>query len=383
MWRSAVALRRAVQARSGFTKARLGGIRWRGSRVGESGLGGRSSVSGVHAALFGATEFLGRYVCSELGREGGRVRAANRGDEMDARHLKVCFDLGQFAAPYYSPRDYESIMKAIGRMDVVVNMEESYYETGNVLPTRRGPSWRSLSTVNYSFEELHVETAAKFARAAKEKGCKAFIHVSDVYADVGSPSRLASSKALGERAVLDEFPEATIVRACDLFGPKDRLLNWFADMALFGAGFVPLVEDGVALKQPVNAHDVGKVIAAICRDPLLYAGKVVELGGPAEYTVRELAQFTFDITKQRVTLVDTPAFVANAIAAAIEYLPKPLWTRDDVVLHQVDTVVSPDSEVLTFEDFGLVPTPIEKSAFSYLHRYREGGHFVIAKGYHN
>lgn len=323
---------------------RLGGpSRWRGTVAGERGLGGRSSVSGVHAALFGATEFLGRYVCSELGREGSRVRAANRGDELDARHLKVNFDLGQFAAPYYSPRDEASILAAIGRMDVVVNMEESYYETGNALPTRRGASWRSLSTVNYSFEELHVDVARKFARAAKSKGCTAFIQVSDAYADASSPSRLAASKALGEVAVLEEFPEATIIKCCDLFGRQDRLLNWFADMAIFGGGFVPLVEDGTALKQPVYVHDVAKVINVICKDPEPYAGKIIELGGPAEYTMRELAEFTFDITKQRVTLVDTPAFVANAIATPIEFLPKPLWTKDDIALHQVDTIVKPNT----------------------------------------
>jgi hypothetical protein len=36
-------------------------------RVGEFGTGGRSSVSGLKVALFGASGFLGTYVCEELG----------------------------------------------------------------------------------------------------------------------------------------------------------------------------------------------------------------------------------------------------------------------------------------------------------------------------
>ena len=61
-------------------------------------------MSGVRAALFGATGFLGRYVCSEMGKIGTRVRAGNRGCEMESRHLKVNFDHGQFHAPFYSVR---------------------------------------------------------------------------------------------------------------------------------------------------------------------------------------------------------------------------------------------------------------------------------------
>jgi hypothetical protein len=31
---------------------------------------------------------------------------------------------------------------------------------------------------------------------------------------------------------------------------------------------------------------------------------------------------------------------------------------------------------------GVKANPIEKEAFNYLHRFREGGHFIDAKGYH-
>ena len=51
-------------------------------------------------------------------------------------------------------------------------------------------------------------------------------------------------------------------------------------------------------------------------------------------------------------------------------------------LDRLDVVCSGGEDVLTFADFGMAPTPIEKVAFSYLHRYREGGHFIIAQGYH-
>ena len=60
----------------------------------EFGGGGRSSVNGLKVAVFGATGFLGRYVCNELGQVGSTVYIANRGCEMETRHLKPMFDLG-------------------------------------------------------------------------------------------------------------------------------------------------------------------------------------------------------------------------------------------------------------------------------------------------
>jgi len=369
------------------------------SYVGEYGAGGRSSVSGLQVALFGATHtgdsaFLARYVASLLGQEGSRLRAANHGCELETRHLKVQFDLGQFAAPFYSPRDAESMAACIGAFPIVVNCVGNYYETGQAVPTRRPPdySWRSLSTVNYSFEEVHVDAARRLAKTAKESGCETFVHVSSTYADLESPSRWARTRALGELAVREEFPEATIVRAAPMFGHEDRFLNWFATSALYFGGYIPIIEDGQALVQPVFVQDVAKAVVKIIRnsklgypDDELYKGKTFELYGPADYSRKELAEFTYDITKQNITLIDTPAFVADLAARAIELLPEPHLTVDDVQLAQIDAVAAHDgaADILSFADLDITPTPIEKIAFSYLHRFRAGGHFILAKGMHN
>jgi len=348
-------------------------------RVGEYGLGGRHSVSGVRASLFGATGFLGRYVCSEMGKVGTRVRVGNRGSDDETRHLKVSFDHGQFHAPFYSPRDVASVADVVGRATVVVNMVGKYYETKGVVPKKQKDG--STSRVNYSYEATNVDVARTVAEAANAAGAH-LVHVSCMAQDPKSPVSWARTKAAGEKAVLEACPHATIVRPCALFGPEDRLLNWFAGMADMPLNVVPLVNDGAAVAQPTYVADVAKVLNVIASDPEAYAGKVVELGGPAEYTRRELAEFTFDITKQKARLVDVPAAWSSTAASFLSELPVPMWTPDDVALDALDVVVSPDTPALTFADFGIAPTPIEKIAFSYLHRYREGGHFIIAQGFH-
>lgn len=56
--------------------------------------GGRSSLGGHTATVFGATGFLGRYIVNRLARSGCTVVIPFR-DEMGKRHLKVVGDLGR------------------------------------------------------------------------------------------------------------------------------------------------------------------------------------------------------------------------------------------------------------------------------------------------
>ena len=51
---------------------------------------------------------------------------ANRGDDMEMRHLKVNYDLGRTRFVFYSPRDTESIKEVISDADVVVNIIGKY-----------------------------------------------------------------------------------------------------------------------------------------------------------------------------------------------------------------------------------------------------------------
>ena len=59
----------------------------------------------------------------------------------------------------------------------------------------------------------------------------------------------------GEKALKSVFPNATIVRPARLFGPEDRLLNWFAQSAS-SFGVIPLFNGGDALLQPTYVSDV-------------------------------------------------------------------------------------------------------------------------------
>ena len=106
----------------------------------------------------------------------------------------------------FSPRDEVSIRNSIRDSDVVINLIGKYYETKHIVKTRRADG--TLSNINYDFDEVHCEIPARIARIAKEQGAKAFIHMSALSASPTSTSKWSRSKAAGEIAVREQFPEA-------------------------------------------------------------------------------------------------------------------------------------------------------------------------------
>lgn len=106
----------------------------------------------------------------------------------------------------FSPRDEESIHAALANSDVVINLIGKRYETKHLIPTRRLNG--KLSRINFDFEEVHESIPRTIARLAKQAGVASFIHVSSLSADLESCSSWSRSKAKGDLAVREEFPEA-------------------------------------------------------------------------------------------------------------------------------------------------------------------------------
>jgi NADH dehydrogenase (ubiquinone) 1 alpha subcomplex subunit 9 len=337
------------------------------------------SNSGITATVFGGYGFLGRYLINELGLCGSRVYLPFRGCELEVRHLKPMFDQGQLGLLPFSPRDEESIIKSLQNSDVVVNMIGKYYETKHIVPTRRADG--SLSRINYSFEDVHVNIPANIARLAKKAGVKTFIHVSALAGSATSASAWSRSKFHGEAAVKKEFPEAIIVRPATVFGPEDRFLNLIGEAAK-RLPFYALINGGSTSLQPVYCVDVGKALMSIVRNHTSFEGKTFELVGPAEYSYKEAVELVADITGNDKPLVDVPIAVANLVSSILDQTIQPIITTDEIIQMTEDVLPSKANGILTLADVGIEPAAMDNHAFEYIHRFRSGGHFQLVQGYH-
>uniref|UniRef100_A0A9I9DRB5 NAD-dependent epimerase/dehydratase domain-containing protein n=1 Tax=Cucumis melo TaxID=3656 RepID=A0A9I9DRB5_CUCME len=345
------------------------------------GTGGRSSVSGIVATVFGATGFLGRYVVQQLAKMGSQVLVPFRGSEDSPRHLKIMGDLGQIVPMKYNPRDESSVKAVMAKANVVLNLIGREYETRN-----------------YSFEEVNHSMAEQLATIAKEHGgILRFIQVSCLGASSSSPSRFLRSKAAGEESVLKAFPEATILRPATMIGTEDRIMNPWAHFAK-KYGFIPLFGDGstnypnhqcnLCRIQPVYVVDVAAGIVSALKDDGTSIGKVYELGGPEIYTVHDLAELMYDMIREWPRYLKVPFPIAKTKAAVwpqaiatpreilLNKVPFPLPTPSIFNLDQIlaltqDTVVS--EKALTFNDLGIIPHKLKGYPIEFLISYRKGG----------
>ncbi|KAL7506576.1 hypothetical protein ACHAXN_005749 [Cyclotella atomus] len=355
----------------------------------ETGRGGRASDAGVKVCVFGATGFLGRYVTSGLGTNGTMTYIGSRTDEFAYRHLRPHFELGRAKFQFYSSRDRQSMADLIADADIVINLIGKYYDTKKLEDTDKFPYLNY--TISTSVHEANVTVPATIAELCKEMQVDNLIHVSSAAANPDSSSEWARTKYEGEQEVLKAYPWATIVRPTQMFGHEDKFLNWFANMAE-RFPVVPLIDGGHALTQPVWVDDVAKTINRIVDDPEMFEGRRVDCFGPQDYSYAELAKFVYDITGQEPTLSEVPNQVVKYGANVLQYEGNPMLTPDLVDLWSEDYLPEMTAEgyeaqahknkVYTMKDLGVESTPIEKIAFKYLHRFRTGGHFLLAQGYH-
>jgi uncharacterized protein YbjT (DUF2867 family) len=301
--------------------------------------------------LFGGGGFLGRYVAQELLKAGARVRIAER-DPSAAYFLKPQSGLCQTQFVSASITDPASTRRAVEGADAVVNL---------------------VGVLAGDFQKLHVEGARNAAGAAAAVGATAFVQISAIGADAGSPSAYGRSKAAGEAAAAQAFPGATIIRPSILFGAEDKFVNKFAGLAA-SLPVLPVIRGPVRF-QPAWAADVAQAIALAALQPDAYAGQTYELGGPRAITMAELNAWVANAVGAKPMLLPVPDAIAAAMARFGGWLPGAPITQDQLAMLQADNVVAPSAA--GFAAFGIDPKPLEAVAPSWLVRYRRQGRFSL------
>jgi uncharacterized protein YbjT (DUF2867 family) len=301
--------------------------------------------------VFGGSGFLGRHTVRALAMAGWRIKVATR-HPASGFFLRPLGTVGQIDFVKCDVADAESVAHAVMGSAAVINLTGILFQKGQ------------------TFEDVQAEGAANIARAAAATGATALVHVSAIGADLESDSRYSVSKAEGEQAVREAFPNAVILRPSIIFGPEDGFFNKFAEMARFFPA-LPLIGGGHTRFQPVFVGDVAQAIVTALT---VQDGRTYELGGPGVYSFKELLQLILRETGRKRALVPLPFALASLKAMFLQLLPKPLLTLDQVRLLKKDNVVAPT--VAGLADLGITPTSVEAVIPSYLWRYRAKGEYA-------
>jgi NADH dehydrogenase len=234
-----------------------------------------------------------------------------------------------------------------------------------------------------TFEAVHVAGARAVARAAREAGAAALVHVSALGASSNAKSRYARTKAAGEQAALQDFPGAVILRPSLVFGPEDQLFNRFANLARFSP-VLPLIGGGHTKLQPVFAGNVGAAVAAAAAKKAKPA-TIYELAGPEIITFRQLLDRVQEWSQRKRLYLPLPFWAAKF--GALLTLPLPNRTRpltvDQVRMLQSDNTLSTaaQAEGRTLAGLGIEhPHTIKTVVPSYLERFQPHGQYAHYRG---
>jgi uncharacterized protein YbjT (DUF2867 family) len=273
--------------------------------------------------VFGGTGFLGRRIVERLIREGSTLRIAVRNpDRIDA--LAGSLDVGRVIPVAADVRNPSTVTAAVAGAQSVVNAVSAYVEKSG---------------------------AGNIARACRQRSVARLVHISGIGADSASRSVYIRARGLGERAVQEAFPSATLLRPGVMFADAGGLLSSFEKIAR-STPIIPLIGTGTTRVQPVHVNDVAEAAYVALRDAGS-AGKTYELAGPEIHTIREIFEMVLARMGRPRHFIQVPFALASPMARLLEYLPGAPLTVAQVDLLREDNITGPGST--GFADLGITP----------------------------
>ena len=304
-------------------------------------------------AIFGAGGFLGKHLMRQLTKLDYRVKVATRNPYLKG-YLKPLGNPGQielFKTNIFNSEDVKQVLK---NCDLAINLVGILYETRK-----------------QKFNQVHVKFPYLLSNLCNEIGVKNLVHISALGVREGHISKYMQSKLEGEKNIQKVFKPSVILRPSLVFGPEDKFFNVFASIAQFSPA-LPLIGGGKTKFSPIYVGDVAKAIVKTLKlensKPKIY-----ELGGPKNYSFKELMEILLEEIKKKRFLIPIPFSVAKLQSYFLQMMPNPLLTSDQVDMLKYNNIVS--GEYPTLEDLGIRGKTIQSILPKYIYRFRTGGQF--------
>ncbi len=295
--------------------------------------------------LLGGSGFLGTYIANRLSQRGIEVTIPTRRRE----RTKALIIQPNIDMPEADINCEETLNTLVQGKDAVINLVGILHSRDVQFPYSR------------DFANAHIELPKKIIAACKANGVRRLVHMSALKADPKGPSEYLCSKGVGEAVVLAASNEldVTVFRPSVIFGLGDSFLSTFANVLkkapLFPLGF------GHARFQPVWAADVADAFIDSLSDEATF-GQAYDLVGPKVYTLRELVDYTAELTRSKARIVALSEGWAYLQAGLMWLAPQPLLSPDNLRSMQVDSVADAGSKAPA----AWKPTALEAIAPTYI-----------------
>ncbi len=304
-------------------------------------------------AVFGAGGFIGKHLMRQLTKLGYRVKVATRNPYLKG-YLKLLGSPGQIELFKTNIFNEEDVKKVLSNCDLAINL------VGILNETRK-----------QKFNQIHSEFPFLLSSLCQEFGMNSLVHISALGVKEQHKSKYMQSKLQGEKNIKENFKSSVILRPSVIFGPEDKFFNTFAALAQFSP-ILPLVGGGKTKFAPIYVSDVAKAIVKVL-EINNSKPKIYELGGPKNYSFKELMEILLIEIKKKRLLINVPFSMAKFNSYFLQIMPNPLLTPDQVELLKYNNIVT--GEYPTLKDLNISCSTIQNILPKYIYRFRTGGQF--------
>ena len=304
-------------------------------------------------AIFGAGGFIGKHLMRQLTKLDYRVKVATRNPYLKG-YLKPLGNPGQigfFKTNIFKPGDIKQVLK---NSDFVINLVGILHETRT-----------------QKFNQIHAQFPYLLSNLCNEFGIKNLIHISALGVKEKHTSKYMQSKLQGEKNIQETFKPAVILRPSVCFGSGDKFFTTFASIAQFSP-ILPLIGSGKTKFAPIYVGDVAKAIVKAL-ELNNSESKIYELGGPENYSFKELMEILLKEIKKKRFLIPIPFSAAKFQSYFFQLMKNPPLTSDQVEMLKYNNIVT--GEYPTLKDLGISGKTVQSILPKYIYRFRRGGQF--------
>ena len=298
--------------------------------------------------ILGGTGFVGTRLAARLSKAGHRVTVLSR-DREQHKQLRVLPGVALENCDVYDPA---LLAERFRGHEVVINLIGILNESG---------------FGGAGFRRAHTELTRGALQAANSAGVQRLVHMSALGADPAGPSYYLRSKGEAERMISAECRRVdwTILRPSVIFGPGDSFLNRFASLLQAIPLALPLARPGARM-QPVYVDDVIEALVR-CLPGGACSRRILQLGGPKIYTLRQIVAFVAGATGHRRAIIGLPDLLARLQALVMNFVPGRPFSSDNYRSLTVDSICTADG----FAELGIRPQAMEGAARQYLGAFED------------
>ena len=305
--------------------------------------------------IFGGSGQIGRHLIRKLTSDGYKTTVVTRNIHQKSYIIKTQGNAGYIDIVEANIFEEIKIRKLFENADICINLIGVLYEKNK----------------SSSFKNIHSVFPALLAKMCREYNIENFVHISALGINEAVDSDYAKSKLEGEKNIIKNFPNATILRPSIVYSVDDNFTTNFMTL-LNRLPFFPLYYSGKTKFMPIHCSDLVEIINYVIKNKVY--SQIIECVGPEKITLEEIIKKLLFLIEKKRLLIPFPLFLANITAQIFQILPEPLITKDQLRLLKYDNILS--GKYKSNFDIGVPSIRVfDEEVKKYCYMWKDGGQY--------